>query len=442
MKPLVIVALAVLFPTAVYGAVRITEIAWMGVVGANGQYGEWIELYNDGAAVDLAGWSLYSGGGTDMVFTLSKTIPSQSYLLIERTTNSMPDPVPTISDEAGSFGGGGLSNGGEHLVMKDASATTIQDINFSAGWPAGDANTKHTMQWNGSRWITAPPTPKAPFEKSTDSTTDVPPQQEPIKQTKKERVETDSFASIVAPSEIFPHVEYKFLATVQLTDGTKNPRRGIYRWNFGDGTSIVQDDHIGSVSHSYAYPGTYTVWFGYYDSIFSGEPLLADTFQADVYNPQFTVSVVNADAIKIQNETDSPIDLSNWMIVSGENSAKLPPMTIVAGAGTIVIRGSTIGLTIKDTLAIAAPDGYRDELIAKKNIAPPQAVSGVHTPSVPNEPQVKGEGVVAEDTVVVGQEGGLETNAKSRAKAYIFGAAAVAIIGLFLFLERFMARQE
>ncbi len=142
--------------------VRINEIAWMGVAG--NQYGEWLELYNEeGAPVNLAGWTLRKEGQESPLFTFTKEIAQHGYLVVERTTDAHPDPLADIADEAGTFGGGGLSNlpGGEHLILQDLSGRIVADLDFSSGWPAGDNDTKETMQWISDAWTTARGTPGA-----------------------------------------------------------------------------------------------------------------------------------------------------------------------------------------------------------------------------------------------------------------------------------------
>ncbi len=143
-------------------AVRINEIAWMGVSG--NQYGEWLELYNgEDSSVNLAGWTLVKDGETMPIFTFTKEIAAHGYLVVERTTDSHLDPLDEINDEAGSFAGGGLTNlpGGEHLVLQDAFGRIVADLDFSAGWPAGDNDSKETMQWIAGAWTTARGTPGA-----------------------------------------------------------------------------------------------------------------------------------------------------------------------------------------------------------------------------------------------------------------------------------------
>ena len=113
------ITFVLLFTSISHASIRVTEINWMG--SADSQFAEWFELYNDGSsAEDLAGWKLYEDGGGQLVFTLTKSVEADGYLLVERTTASSPDPVPSVNDEAGSFGGSGFSNTGESLALKDS----------------------------------------------------------------------------------------------------------------------------------------------------------------------------------------------------------------------------------------------------------------------------------------------------------------------------------
>jgi lamin tail-like protein len=147
-------------PVFAHAAVQVTEVAWMGT--SNSQYEEWIELHNDGTdSVSLSGWKILKSDGATTLFAPTGTIPAGSYYLICRTTASVPSPLGGICNEQGGFGGSGLSNSGEHLQLDDGTGTTVDDLSFASGWPAGDSATKETMQWNGSSWITAVPTPGA-----------------------------------------------------------------------------------------------------------------------------------------------------------------------------------------------------------------------------------------------------------------------------------------
>ena len=70
-------------PTAAQAAVYINEVAWMGDIDSANH--EWIELYNDGAAVDVTGWSLTDEMNLNV--DLVGTIPANSYAVLERTSD-------------------------------------------------------------------------------------------------------------------------------------------------------------------------------------------------------------------------------------------------------------------------------------------------------------------------------------------------------------------
>jgi len=139
--------------------VFINEINWTG--GAGNAYGEWIELYCDCEnEADLANWGIYNGDDK-LIISLTKKIEAKGYYLIARTTASHQNELENIADEVGQFGSGGLSNSGEMLILKDSLGNIIQSFDFRNGWPAGDNETKETMQWDGTTWFTSSGTPKA-----------------------------------------------------------------------------------------------------------------------------------------------------------------------------------------------------------------------------------------------------------------------------------------
>ncbi|RMD59673.1 PKD domain-containing protein [Candidatus Parcubacteria bacterium] len=151
-------------PTISKAAVIINEIAWMG--GVNSSADEWIELFNpDSQAVNLDGWRLTAQDGQPNI-QLSGVLPAQGYFLLERSDdNSVPNkPADLIYS-------GALSNGGETLELKDASGKTVDRLDASDGWPAGDNTAKKTLERSpGGDWQTsavAGGTPKAPNSHSS-----------------------------------------------------------------------------------------------------------------------------------------------------------------------------------------------------------------------------------------------------------------------------------
>ena len=82
---------AVSAPGSVGASVLISEVAWMGT--ADNANAEWIELYNNGPAEDVSGWSLSAVYGQPVI-TISGTISTNGYVLLERTND---DTIPSVS---------------------------------------------------------------------------------------------------------------------------------------------------------------------------------------------------------------------------------------------------------------------------------------------------------------------------------------------------------
>ena len=137
----------------VEAGVVINEVAWMGTI--NSANDEWIELHNTGSfAVDLSGWFMLSVDDTPTI-ELSGILPPNGYYLLERT-----DDTSVPLESADLIYVGALSNMGESLTLYDNNKNSIDILNFSDGWPAGDTITKETMQRSRGTWVTAVGTPK------------------------------------------------------------------------------------------------------------------------------------------------------------------------------------------------------------------------------------------------------------------------------------------
>ncbi len=162
MKTAFLIFLFLVSPFFASANVIINEVAWMGSdnggTARQNANDEWMELYNNSSqAVSLDDWIMEIVGSKEI--DLKGEISPGGYYLIERTND---DSVPNVAaDVAVSFGRKGLKNTGSILILKNASGNEIQKIDAQNGWPAGNNESKETMQWNGVLWITATPTPKA-----------------------------------------------------------------------------------------------------------------------------------------------------------------------------------------------------------------------------------------------------------------------------------------
>jgi hypothetical protein len=110
-------------------AVIINEIAWSGTAASTAD--EWIELYNNTAAIDLTGWVLTDDG--DINITLSGTITANGYFLLECTDDTTISDVPADQIYTGS-----LLDDGETLVLRDGANAIVDTANNNGGaWPSG-----------------------------------------------------------------------------------------------------------------------------------------------------------------------------------------------------------------------------------------------------------------------------------------------------------------
>ena len=324
-----------LIPWVVSAAIVINEIAWMGTTESS--YCEWVELYNDGSAnVDLSGWGLYEVGlnGNVLIMALTKTIASGGYYLIERVTLSCPDSVPVIiADDAGSFGGSGLSNSGEMLILKNASDDEMDRMDGSSGWQGfGNNTTKDTMQRTSSGdWITAVATPRAANEiGSSISNLEV---ELPITPPSTPLYEPKRFFTVDAGKDIktVAGAEVRFSGVAFNGDGKplgETSGMARYLWNFGDGAFFEGKN----VNHIYRYPGIYRAVL----YVSSGETSGSDVLEAIVGKSNVAMSEIAGAWVELTNEGATAVDVSSWQIHSDALTYIIPARTTI-GPGAFVV---------------------------------------------------------------------------------------------------------
>ncbi len=419
--------------------VRINEIAWMGT--AESQFGEWFELYNDGSEeINLAGWKLYEGAGEQLVFTMTKSIPANGYLLVERTTASSTDPVPGINDESGTFGGSGFSNSGENLVLKDSQGLSIQTLNFSSGWPAGDSETKKTMQWDGSKWVTDVATPKAPT-KTEGGGGDIPPVETSSSGSAYIAPKVEPRVQLFIPKTIYSTVSAEYISKTFSEDG--EVWNGVFLWNMGDGTTY-KTIHPETIKHTYKYPGKYTISFGYYRTMYDKLPTLSNSIEKEVLSPKIIFSVIPEKGFQFSNTDSVSIDISGWIIVLDDKTVELPPLTIIGSKNTILMPFSSFGLSNSYTKAsLETPE--RTKLSLEDKIESKEVMSVVNTrfaPLLPKQDIFESTPASAGDVLGVATSESGNVQEKNHLKVIIFGVVLVLVILMFVFVERARVRQE
>ncbi|MCX6760771.1 MAG: lamin tail domain-containing protein [Candidatus Nealsonbacteria bacterium] len=144
--------LLLFFPFPSFGSpdVIINEIAWMGTEKSSSD--EWIELYNNSdSPVSVDNWTLKSLTGT-LKINLKGIIPSKGFYLLERSDD---DTIPSV--KADLIYTGALKNTGEIIELCNNLVNSVDSVDCSNGWPAGDNETKQTMERIalGSDWQTS-----------------------------------------------------------------------------------------------------------------------------------------------------------------------------------------------------------------------------------------------------------------------------------------------
>ncbi|MEM6263283.1 MAG: lamin tail domain-containing protein [Bacteroidota bacterium] len=98
---------------------------------------EFIELFNAGStAVDLSGWSFTAG--VDFTFPSGASIGAGEYVVVTVNQTGFNNYYGCDADYQ--WTSGGLSNGGEEIILVDASSNQVDvvDFNDAAPWPVGN----------------------------------------------------------------------------------------------------------------------------------------------------------------------------------------------------------------------------------------------------------------------------------------------------------------
>lgn len=347
-----------LLPLSVAATVQVNEIAWMGTsVSATD---EWIELWNDGSeAVNLEGWKLEAADGSPKIL-LGGTIAGGGYFLLERSDD---DSVPGITADL--LYTGALGNSGEYLKLTDTAGGLVHEIDQTGAWVAGDNTTKETMQWNGTSWITAIPTPRAPNvgvtgESGEEEETSEPQQQETVVEnpvisptssysvspakTISGKIKKETKTVVVGADTLFLGEAYDF-------EGESIPN-ARFLWNFGDGTT-KEGKHI---SHVFRYPGTYVVVL----DIASGAYSASDRIVVEAIAIALNISQTQESGelfIKVKNNSSYELELSGWLLKQGSLFVRIPEHSFLLPKKEMVFPGSLMGFSPILPVVLLYPNG-------------------------------------------------------------------------------------
>ncbi len=359
-----IILLASLVPRMAAASVIINEVAYAGT--QNSQYEEWIELFNEGGdPVDVSNWKFFKNETTTLI-QLSGTIQAQEYFLVCRTTGTLTTPLNGTCNVQGTFGGSGLSNTGEHLVLKDAAGVVVDEINLVDGsWPVPGVAKGESMQKISSGWIKAAPTPGGVNEEPATDVLDQPSSPQPSSNATvsatlvKESVEfvkpdPKYVAKMTGPETGTAGVAVPFKVTV-TQDGKKDLVSGKFEWSMGDGKFYVYNRNT-PVDHIFQYPGDYTVTLVYYSNEFKQEPDSIHRKKVTIVPHDVRIMGLTDDGgVVIENKTTKDIALDGWVLRQDPLQFVVPKYTTVTKNGSLAISSHTTGFIANETIQLLNP---------------------------------------------------------------------------------------
>lgn len=333
-------------PAAADASVLITEVAWMGTsVSANH---EWIELHNTGETAALVdGWTL--SDGASLLITLSGTIGAGEYVVLERTSDD------TVSGTAFLIYTGALVNSGATLTLRRDDGQIEDRVEGGSDWQliGGDNASKYTAQYDGTRWVTGPPTPGTATvggEVPKTPTTPIAPTGSTSKPTSvtgggtqsgsglasKARSATTPLQKSTAPLELSissQDVMYVHQPVTFTAAGSGVGKSIIaslqYRWNFGDLTMATGS----KVTHRFDHPGLYVVVL---QAQFARHNVTVRK-EVTVLPVSLSLEKNQHGQILVQNDSVYDVEVSGYRIETSQGTTVFPPLSYIAAKQAVLL---------------------------------------------------------------------------------------------------------
>ena len=393
---LVLIILFLFSFSAHAASIVINEIGWSGTKFNSAD--EWIELFNaTNQEIDVTDWKLYEGGGQTLIISFSganlknSKIPANGFYLIERSDDNTIDVPADLFD---SFGGSGLNNSGENIVLKNNNGDVADAVNFSSGWPGGTASSSYfsmeridTLQdgslssnWTSNNGFKANGydgarnkingTPKSENSVYVSGSNNVPPPPSSSNQENSITPETNESSNPPLQSSPAMPETFKVYAGEDKTvlagqetvfSGKAADLKGKqidnagFLWNFGDGSI----SGIRVTTHTFLFPGKYIVNLN--ASI--AEESHADYLNVEVLVPKITISEAKPGQdgfIEILNETGQKLDIGGLVIKDGLGGLfSIPKLTILDKNSLIVFPNVITQIFVKTADLILATSNGR-----------------------------------------------------------------------------------
>lgn len=336
-----------------------------------------IELYNSGSsAVDLTNWYIQRKTQTGNTFGSlvskpnfeNKTIGARSYFIISRASLANSDIV--LSDltltENNTIQ---IKNSKEEVVNKLGWGTTSD---CDAPCPPNPSSGQ-SIQRTANGWLSTTPTPRGINENQgsdeSSGNSEVP-TSDPVSNTTpppsggsgggggssqttptatKKVAEPKIEVKIVAKNLAFVGIPFSLQGTAFGLSGEKL-YYGKYFWNFGDGDFKETTENT-NFMHTYFYSGDYTISLEYYSNSYSQTPDAINKIIVKVVPLTVAISRVGDEKdffIELANNADYEIDVSKWVLSSGDKTFVLPRNSAILAKKKMMLSPKITNFTIAD----------------------------------------------------------------------------------------------
>ena len=319
--------------------------------------GQWIEIYNDtDSSIDLIKYKILDSGASTNGHSISAVsggtnlVPAHSFAVVAKA----PDNFGTVSFLL--FKSSlGIKVSEDIVKLKNNAEAIIDSVSID-----GSAIDGKSLQKISGTWTSATPTPGKINEVSSSPAT-------PPITPSEDTTNTNNSSSSSSASSINKTAEIKTKITARDTTfvGFSLPLKasvtgvdgrplfyGRYFWNFGDGDSKEMKVNTGGdTSHIYFYPGEYTVFLEYYVNDYGEIPDASTSILVKIIGADILISSVGNEQdffIELSNNTDKDVDISKWMLTSGDKRFIFPKNTIIPTKKKIIFSPFVTGFTFSD----------------------------------------------------------------------------------------------
>jgi hypothetical protein len=454
------VFLIIFYSNTAFANVSINEVMY----NAEGADVDWIEVYNEGnSSVDLSNLCLLVSNSTSNHSinnnSGSQELESHEYGII--VVNSQLDSFVSKWGSSGKIFTSSFSlpnvtdeesvkieiNDGDKL-----SPMTSVSYNLSLG-SNGDGN---SLQFINGSLKSGVPTPWLGNNilPNVDNSTTVATSSSSISKENEIKIKLNEAPSIktkiIAKDISFVGLPTIFQAsTIGYSDEVL--RYGKYHWNFGDGDFKEQVNILDKFSHTYLYPGEYTVYLEYYLNGYLDIPDSKNKFIISVVPVELIISRVGDEDdffIEIANNSDHEVDISNWSLSSGEKKFIFPKNSILSSKRKIILSPKLTNFNIidKDNLKILTNSGNIIFSFINPNIEEKSKTLKSFTPEFKNN-QNKTKELKKEEVIILGLNENLEANVSSgdtniKNNSYLFFIVFVILLVVSCVAVYFIRRKK